>query len=140
LIGFNPNCIHKVIADNIEMVKEEAMRIEANLELPIFDDLHYQLEGQTLKINIGDMVDPKMEPLKRHRDSLQKKCGSNLIDQSGWLSFISNETRGIQNDRAHHCYYNYFKESNDKQAFDLFQAVLSGANSIFDYLQTNVEP
>jgi len=140
LIGFNPNCIHKVIADNKEVVKEEAKRISADLELPIFDDLHYQLEGQTLKINIGDMVDPKMEPLKRHRDSLQKKCGSNLIDQSGWLSFISNETRDIQNDRVHHCYYNYFKESNDSQAFDLFKAVLSGANSIFDYLQTNDEP
>ena len=139
LIGFNPNCIHKVIADNKEVLKEEVKRISADLELPIFDDLHYQLEGQTLKINIGDMVDPKMEPLKRHHDSLQKKCGSNLIDQLGWLSFISNETRGIQNDRVQHCYYNYFKDSNDKQAFDLFKAVLNEANSIFDYLQTNAE-
>ncbi len=150
LIGFNPNCIHEELAKQEgkrieELAKQEAKQeakrkaIETNLELPIFDDLHYQLEGQTLKINIGDMVDPKMEPLKQHRDSLQKKCGSSLIDQSGWLSFISNETRGIRNDRVQHCYYNYFKDSNDKKAFDLFKDVLNGANSIFDYLQTNVD-
>ena len=155
LIGFNPNCIHEELAKQEvkrieelakqevkrieELAKQEAKRIEANLVLPIFDDLYYQLEGQTLKINIGDMADPKLKPLKQHRDSLQKKCGSSLIDQSGWLSFNSKESRDIKSDRIHHCYYNYFKDSNDKQAFDLYKDILSGANSIFDYLKNNAE-
>ena len=135
LIGFNPNCIHKVIADNKEVAKQEAKRISVDLELPIFDDVHYQLEGQILKINIGDMVDPKMEPLKRHRDSLQKKCGSGLIDQSGWLSFSYDRMHA----RNQNCHYNYFQKSNDKQAWELFKAVLGGTDSILDYLQTNVK-
>ena len=36
--------------------------------------------------------------------------------------------------------YDYFKEANDKKAWELFQTVLGGTNSILDYLQTNVEP
>jgi hypothetical protein len=135
LIGFNPNCIHQVIADNKEVAKQDAKRISDDLELPIFDDVHYQLEGQILKINIGDMVDPKMEPLKQHRDSLQKKCGSGLIDQSGWLSFSYDRMHA----RNQNCHYNYFQKSNDKQAWELFKAVLGGMDSILDYLETNVE-
>ena len=37
------------------------------------------------------------------------------------------------------CHYDYFKEADDKQAWELFQTVLGGTNSILDYLQTNVE-
>ena len=88
---------------------------------PIFDDLHYQLEGQTLKINIGDMVDPKMEPLKRHRDSLQKKCGLGeepddvkLLSKWGWLSLIT-KTNNKEKAQNQQCHYDYFKEANDKE-------------------------
>ena len=118
-----------------ELTKQEEKRISVDLELPIFDDVEYKLEGQILKINIGDMVDPKMEPLKQHRDSLQKKCGSGLIDQSGWLSFSYDRMHA----RNQNCHYNYFQKSNDKQAWELFKAVLGGMDSILDYLETNVE-
>jgi hypothetical protein len=77
--------------------------------------------------------------LKRHKDSLQKlKCGLDEIEW-GWLSFIS-ETNDIKSARNQQCIYDYFKEANDKQAWELFQAVLGGTDSILDYLQTNVEP
>ena len=61
------------------------------------------------------------------------------MDEWGWLSFIS-ETNDIKNAMNQQCHYDYFKEANDKQAWELFQAVLGGTDSILDYLQTNVEP
>ena len=132
LIGFHPNCIQKAIADNKEVVKEEAKRISVDLELPIFDDVEYKLEGQILKINIGE---PKMKPLMQHMGALLMKCGSGLIDTSGWLSFVSSDSNDIRNSRNQQCHYNYFQNSNDKKALELFKAVLSGTNSIFDYLK-----
>jgi hypothetical protein len=80
-----------------------------------------------------------MDPFTLHRGSLQKKCGSELMNQWGWLSFI-NKTSNIKNARNQQCHYDYFKEANDKQAWELFQAVLGGTDSILDYLETNVEP
>jgi len=56
----------------------------------------------------------------------------------GWLSFIS-ETSNIENAKSQQCHYDYFKDANDKQAWELFQAVLGGTDSILGYLQTNVE-
>jgi hypothetical protein len=61
------------------------------------------------------------------------------MNQWGWLSFIS-ETSNIKNTRNQQCHYDYFKEANDIEALELFQAVLGGTDSILDYLETNVEP
>ncbi len=149
LIGFNPNCTLKALAlanSPEELAKQdakrikadlEAKRISADLELPIFDDVEYKLEGQILKINIRD---PKMKPIMRHIGSLLTKCGSGsgrsgLIDtKSGWISFVSSNS----NSRTQQCHYGYFQKSNDSEAFELFKAVLSGTDSILDYLETSV--
>ena len=114
--------------------KEEEKRIPADLELPIFDDVEHKLEGQILKINI---FSPKMKPLMRHLASLQSKCGGAFITGKrwNWLSFVSSNS----NSRNQQCHYDYFQKSNDSEAFELFQAVLSGTDSILDYLETNVE-
>ena len=85
-----------------------------------------------LVINVGEMS------IERHSDSLQKKCGPKVMEW-GWLSFIS-QTNDIKSAKNQQCIYDYFKEANDKESFDLFQAVLGGTDSILDYLQTNVEP
>ena len=76
-----------------------------------------------------------MEPLMRHMGALLMKCGSGLIDTSGWLSFVSSESNDIKKARNQNCHYDYFQKSNDKQALELFKAVLSGTDSILDYLQ-----
>ena len=60
------------------------------------------------------------------------------MSEWGGLSFIS-KTTDIEEARNQKCHYDYFKEVNDKQAWELFQAVLDGKDSILDYLQTNVE-
>ena len=57
----------------------------------------------------------------------------------GWLSFIS-KTNDSKSARNQQCIYDYFKQANDKQAWELFQAVLGSTDSILDYLETNVEP
>ena len=130
----------KKISADLEQAKqisadlEQAKQISADLELPIFDDVEYKLEGQILKINIRD---PKMKPIVRHIGSLLTKCGvgsgrSGLIDtKSGWISFVSSNS----NSRTQQCHYDYFQKSNDIEALELFKAVLSGTDSIFDYLQ-----
>ncbi len=147
LIGFNPNCTLEALAlanSPEELAKKTAAekakaKLEADLELPIFDDVEYKLEGQILKINIRDH---KMKPIMRHIGSLLTKCGSGsgrsgLIDtKSGWISFVSSNS----NSRTQQCHYGYFQKSNDSEAFELFKAVLSGTDSILDYLETNVEP
>ena len=93
-------------------------------------------EEQKLVIHVDD---PTIKPLKRHKDSLQKlKCGLDEIEW-GWLSFIS-QTNDSKSARNQQCIYDYFKQANDKQAWELFQAVLGGTDSILDYLETNVEP
>ena len=123
----------KRISVDLELPIEEK-RIPADLELPIFDDVEHKLEGQILKINI---FSPKMKPLMRHLASLQSKCGGAFITGKrwNWLSFVSSNS----NSRTQQCHYDYYKSSNDNEAFELFQAVLSGTDSIFDYLETNVE-
>jgi len=92
-------------------------------------------KANRLSINVGDLTPPEMNPLKRHRDNLQKKCGMDLMNQYDWLSFIS-ETSDVKNAKNQQCHYDYFKETNDKEAIELFQAVLGGTDSILSYLQT----
>jgi hypothetical protein len=91
-------------------------------------------EEQKLVIHVDD---PKIKPLKRHKDNLEKKCGSKVMEW-GWLSFIS-QTNDSKSARNQQCIYDYFKEANDKQAWELFQAVLGGTASILNYLEENVE-
>ena len=64
--------------------------------------------------------DPALEPLRRHSDSLQKKCGlgedpddAKLLNKWGWLSFIS-KTNDMEKAQNQQCHYDYFKEANDK--------------------------
>ena len=80
--------------------------------------------------------DFSMEALKRHIEPLQKKCGLEM-NEWGWLSFIS-KTNNILNATNQQCHYDYFKEGNDKKAWELFQTVLSGTDSILNYLQKDV--
>ena len=91
-------------------------------------------QEQKLVIHVDDST---IKPLQRHKDSLLKKCGPTVMEW-GWLSFIS-QTNSIESARNQQCIYDYYKEANDKQAFELFQAVLGGTDSILDYLETNVE-
>ena len=101
-----------------------------------FTTLVYKYAGkQELVIHVDDRT---VEPLKRHSDSLQKKCGTKVMEW-GWLSF-SSQTNDIESARSQQCIHDYFKEANDKESFELFQAILSGTDSILDYLETNVEP
>jgi hypothetical protein len=95
---------------------------------------HADTKEQKLVIHVDD---PTIKPLKRHKGSLEKKCGSKVMEW-GWLSFIS-KTNDINSVRNQQCIYDYFKEANDKEAWELFQAILGGTDSILDYLQTNVE-
>ena len=91
-------------------------------------------EEQKLVIHVDN---PTIKPLKRHKDSLQKlKCGFFEIEW-GWLSFIS-QTNNSKSARNQQCIYDYFKEANDSEAWELFQAVLGSTDSILDYLETNV--
>jgi len=100
-----------------------------------FRTLVYKYAGnQELVIHVDDST---IKPLKRHKDSLEKKCGSKVMEW-GWFSFIS-KTNDSKSARNQQCIYDYFKEANDKQAWELFQAVLGGTDSILDYLETNVE-
>ena len=91
---------------------------------------------QRLVINISDDADSEIEPFKSHRTSLQEKCGSELMDEWGWFSFIA-ETRDIEKAKQQQCHYDYFKNSNDMEAWELYQAVLSGAKSILKYIEKN---
>ncbi|MDA8872117.1 LysR family transcriptional regulator [Candidatus Thioglobus sp.] len=95
---------------------------------------HDSTQEQKLVINVDT---PRAKPLARHKDSLEQKCGSKVMEW-GWLSFIS-QTNDIKSATNQQCIYDYFKEANDKEAFELFQAVLGGTDSILDYLETNVE-
>ena len=139
ITGVPIGCISKALADSSPEgpAKKETKRIPADLELSIFDDVEYKLEGQIIKINI---FNPKMKPLMRHIASLQAKCGSGLITGKrwDWLSFVSSDSDNIRNSNNQQCHYDYYKSSNDNEAFELFKAVLSGTDSILDYLKAEV--
>ena len=110
-----------------------------------FNTLVYK-QGDTLdQILVIHLDDPTLEPLRRHSDSLQKKCGLGedaddvkLLSKWGWLSLIT-KTNNKEKAQNQQCHYDYFKESDDKQAWELFQSVLGGTNHILEFLETNVE-
>ena len=116
------------------------LKLSSNAQVG-FRTLVYQklmFQENRLLINVSEMTDPEMNPFKRHREPLQKECGLGLMDEWDWLSFIT-KTSDIKIAKNQQCHYDYFKEVNDREAFELFQAVLGGTDSILDYLQTNVE-
>ena len=116
------------------------LKLSSNMQVG-FRTLVYQklmFQENRLSINVSEMTDPEMNPFKRHREPLQKKCGVGLMDEWDWLSFIT-KTSDIKTAKNQQCHYDYFKETNDKEAWELFQAVLGGTDSILGYLQTNVE-
>ena len=95
---------------------------------------HDSTQEQKLVIHTDS---PTIKPLTRHKDALKKRCGPKSMEW-GWLTFIS-QTNDIKSAKNQQCHYDYFKETNDKEAWELFQAVLGGTDSILGYLQTNVE-
>jgi hypothetical protein len=82
-----------------------------------------------------------MKPLNRNMGGVMMKCGLGLITgkKKDWLSFVTSESNDIKKDRNQNCHYDYFQKSNDSEAFELFIAAMSGTDSIFDYLETNVK-
>ena len=102
-----------------------------------FKTLVYKYDDAQERKLVIHVDDPTIKPLKRHKDALEKKCGSKVMEW-GWLTFIS-QTNEIKNARHQQCIYDYYKEANDKQAFELFQAVLGATDSILDYLETMVD-
>ena len=143
LIGFPPNCTLEALAINPEETAEkakleQAKQISDDEEIHIVDGVQYQIEGQILKVFTGDS---KMKPLNRNMGGLMMKCGLGLITgkKKDWLSFVTSESNDIKKDRNQNCHYDYFQKSNDSEAFELFIAAMSGTDSIFDYLETNVK-
>lgn len=90
---------------------------------------------QNLVINIDD---PTLRPFMSHTNLLPKKCGSDVMEW-GWLSFIS-KTNDQKSAKKQQCIYDYFNNSNDNQAKDLYVSILGATESILSYLEKNVEP
>ena len=96
-------------------------------------------DDQILVINIGEEPgEDAIIPFFRHSKNIQSKCGTRLLNQWGWMSFIS-ETNNKKFIKNQQCHYDYFKEVEDVEALELFEAVLSGTNSILKYLEENVK-
>ena len=92
-----------------------------------------------LSINVGDLNAPEFNPFKRHRTSLQKECGLELMNEYDLMSFVS-KTTNTKSAKNQQCHYDYFKDANDEEAWKLFQAVLGGTDSILHYLKNKVAP
>ena len=54
------------------------------------------------------------------------------------MSFIS-VTKNEKMAKNQQCHYDYFKETDDMEALELFESVLGGTNSILKYLKENVK-
>ena len=95
-------------------------------------------DDQMLVVYIGE--EPGKDaimPFFRHRENIQSKCGTRLLNQWGWMTFISEtDNEKLVNDQQ--CIHDYFSEIDDGESFELFEAMLSGSNSILNYLKTNV--
>ena len=90
-------------------------------------------------INIGEEPgEDAIIPFFRHSENIQSKCGSRLLNQWGWMSFIS-MTKNEKIAKNQQCHYDYFKETDDVEAIELFESVLGGTDSILNYLQANVK-
>ena len=99
----------------------------------------FDTDDQVLVINIGEEPgEDSVMPFFRHREDIQKKCGTRFLNQWGWMSFIS-ETNNEKFIKNQQCHYDYFKETDDVEALELFEAVLGGTNSILKYLKENVK-
>ena len=98
----------------------------------------FETDDQMLVVYIGE--EPGQDaimPLFRHRENIQGKCGTRLLNQWGWMSFIS-ETDNEKLVNEQQCIHDYFSEIDDVESFEFFEAMLSGSNSILSYLKTNV--
>jgi len=94
---------------------------------------------QILVIYIGEEPgEDAITPLFRHRENIQKKCGTRFLNQWGWMSFIS-VTNNENFAKNQQCHYDYFKETNDVEALELFESVLGGTSSILKYLKENLK-
>ena len=99
----------------------------------------FETNDQMLMVYIGEEPGKDaIKPLFRHRDNIQSKCGTRLLNQWGWMSFIS-ETNNEKFIKNQQCHYDYFKEAEDVEALELFETVLGGTNSILKYLKENVK-
>jgi len=96
-------------------------------------------DDQILVINIGEEPgEDAIIPFFRHSENIQSKCGTRLLNQWGWMSFIS-MTKNEKIAKNQQCHYDYFKETDDVEALELFESVLGGTSSILNYLQANVK-
>ena len=136
----HPWQLHKAVI-NSNLIKNKGQ----NRLTYAFNTLVYKQGDTSDQRLVIHLDDPSLKPLKRHSDSLQKKCGLGeepddvkLLSKWGWLSLIT-KTNNKEKAQNQQCHYDYFKESDDKQAWELFQAVLGGANLILEFLETNVE-
>ncbi|MDC1054793.1 hypothetical protein OAQ39_05830, partial [Alphaproteobacteria bacterium] len=136
----HPWQLHKAVI-NSNLIKNKGK----NRLTYAFNTLVFKQGDTSDQILVIHLDDPTLEPLKRHSDSLQKKCGLGedaddvkLLSKWGWLSLIT-KTNNKEKAQNQQCHYDYFKESDDQQAWELFQAVLGGANFILEFLETNVE-
>ena len=116
---------------------------EVNKKVKLEEALVYKMrldsDDQILVINIGEEPgEDAITPFFRHRDNIQKKCGTRFLNQWGWMSFIS-VTKNEKIAKNQQCHYDYFKEIDDMEALELFESVLGGTNSILKYLQENVK-
>ena len=116
---------------------------EVNEKVKLEEALVYKrkidTDDQILVINIGEEPgEDAITPLFRHRENIQKKCGNRLLNQWGWMSFIS-ETKNEKFAKNQQCHHDYFKTADDDEALELFESVLGGTNSILKYLQENVK-
>ena len=136
----HPWQLHKAVI-NSNLIKNKGQ----NRLTYAFNTLVYKQGDTSDQRLVVHLDDPSLKPLKRHSDSLQKKCGLGedaddvkLLSKWGWLSLIT-KTNNKEKAQNQQCHYDYFKESDDQQAWELFQAVLGGANFILEFLETNVE-
>ena len=90
---------------------------------------------QKLVINIDN---PSLRPFMSHTIPLPKKCGSDVMEW-GWLSFIS-KTNDQRSAKKQQCIFDYFENSKDENAKELFVNILGATSSIIAYLENNVEP
>ena len=136
----HPWQLHKAVI-NSNLIKNKGQNRLTNA----FNTLVFKQGDTSDQILVIHLDDPTLEPLKRHSDSLQKKCGLGedaddvkLLSKWGWLSLIT-KTNNKEKAQNQQCHYDYFKEADDQQAWELFQAVLGGTNLILEFLETNVE-
>ena len=123
----NGNLINK---ENKKIILDEALVYKRKFET----------DDQMLVIYIGNESgkgEDGIMPLFRHSENIQSKCGTRLLNQWGWMSFII-ETKNEKFANNQQCIHDYFAEIDDVESYEVFEAVLSGSNSILSYLKTNV--